>query len=273
MISHIQTSKVGFIGAGNMATSLIKGLLDSGLAAGQIFVSDPNKTSRESLASLGIQVCETNRELASMVDALVFAVKPQIFSEPAEEVADILQKRKPLVISIAAGIPLSAISGWVGEGLPLVRTMPNTPALIGQGITALYAGDTVKQEHKQLAETLMQAVGDTLWVDEERLIDASTAVSGSGPAYVFAFIEALTAAAEDIGLESSAANQLVIKTLQGATALAQASDDSVSTLREKVTSPGGTTEAALKVLQQEGFDAVVKKAVSAAMQRAEELSS
>ncbi len=272
MNKELKATKIGFIGAGNMASSLIRGLLESGLAAKQIWVSDPNRASYKALAEPGLNLCETNTEVASEVDVLLFAVKPQVFSQPAREIAAILQKRTPLVISIAAGVSSKAMVSWLGEGLSIVRTMPNTPALIGQGITALYASSGVSEKERVLAGALMQAVGDILWVEKESLIDAATAVSGSGPAYVFRFIEAMMAAAEEIGLSPEAANQLVLKTFEGAVHLALKSQDQVSTLREKVTSPGGTTEAALNILQQEGFELALKKAIRAAMHRAEELS-
>jgi pyrroline-5-carboxylate reductase len=203
----------------------------------------------------------------------VVAVKPQQMRHVAQSLATSLAVSRPLVISVAAGIPHAALSRWLGTGVPVVRTMPNRPALNGFGATGLYAPESVGAAHRALAETIMAAVSATVWVDHESQMDTVTALSGSGPAYFFLFMEALEAAARERGLPAEVAHQLTLETAFGAAQMARQSADSLATLREQVTSKGGTTAAALAVLDAAGLRAIVAHAVAAADRRSAELGA
>ena len=264
---------IGFIGGGNMAISLIGGLIQSGVPASQIVVSEPLQKSREDLVKrFGIEVFEANSEVAHRADILVLAVKPQVMRSAIASIASFRRSRDVLFISIAAGIPIKSLERWLGGEAGIVRVMPNTPALIGAGISALFANPNVSDVGRDDAERILQAVGKTVWLAEEKLLDAVTAVSGSGPAYYFYMMEALQNAAIAEGLDAATARLLTIETALGASRLALASSESVTTLREQVTSPGGTTEAALNIMQTEKMTASYGKAVAAARRRADELS-
>ena len=205
-------------------------------------------------------------------DIVVLAVKPQVLAEVAGSIAEAVQQTRPLVISIAAGIRTTDIDRWLGGNVALVRTMPNTPALVGSGATALFAVDTVSDEQHDMAESIMRAAGLALWVDEEKDLDAVTAVSGSGPAYFFLVMEAMQAAATSLGLPDETAKLLTLETALGAARMALESKDPPAVLRERVTSPGGTTEAALQQLEQGDLRELFKKALTAARDRATELA-
>ncbi len=264
---------IGFIGGGNMAKSLIGGLIQSGVPASQIVVSEPLRNSREDLIKrFGIEVFEANGEVASRADILVLAVKPQVMRTAIDSIASFLRSRDVLFISIAAGITIKSLERWLGGEPSIVRVMPNTPALIGAGISALFANPNVSDVGRDDAERILQAVGKTVWLTKEKLLDAVTAVSGSGPAYYFYMMEALQNAAITEGLDAATARLLTIETALGASRLALASKESVTTLREQVTSPGGTTEAALNIMQSEKMAESYGKAVAAARRRADELS-
>ncbi|HEY9397170.1 MAG TPA: pyrroline-5-carboxylate reductase [Burkholderiales bacterium] len=261
---------ITFIGGGNMATALIGGILAKGFDASAIHVVDPVPTARRRLSeSLGVACFESVQQLVSLDDVIVLAVKPQQMRVVSADLYGRLSDQ--LVLSIAAGIRLRDLARWLGGHDRLARCMPNTPALIGQGISGLYANQTVSAEQRAQAQGILEAVGQVVWVHEEEALDAVTAVSGSGPAYVFYFIEAMQQAAIDAGLDTQTARELVLQTMRGATELAAQSTEPVSVLRERVTSKGGTTERALATLQQHQVAGAIVQAVHAARVRATEL--
>jgi len=264
------TLKTGFIGGGNMASALIGGIAGKVTPGAHIHVVDLNPGTLENLASqFGVSTSTDMDARLAACDVLVLAVKPQQIHEVVASLLPHLQKQ--LVLSVAAGIRTSDLSRWMQGYGTIVRTMPNTPSLIGLGVTGLFAMDAVKEEQKRIAERIMQAVGMTLWVDEENLLDTVTAISGSGPAYVFYFIEALQEAGEALGLNRMQAAQLAIATFRGASELAAQSTDPVPVLREKVTSPGGTTFAALSVMEEKKLKKIMMAATKAAASRSMEL--
>jgi pyrroline-5-carboxylate reductase len=264
-------TRIAFIGAGNMAASLIGGLRAKGLEAAQIRASDPGAETRARVsAEHGIEVFADNADAIQGADVVVLAVKPQAMKGVCEAIRPHLQPGQ-LVVSIAAGITCASMNNWLGAQ-PIVRCMPNTPALLRQGVSGLYATAQVSAEQRQQAEELLSAVGIALWLDEEQQLDAVTAVSGSGPAYFFLLIEAMTAAGEKLGLPRETAAQLTLQTALGAAHMAVASDVDAAELRRRVTSPAGTTEAAIKSFQADGFEALVEKALGAAAHRSAEMA-
>lgn len=264
---------IGFIGAGNMASALAGGMIANGRQAQSIMLSDINQQQLQQVAdSLKIKACKDNHELVAQCDVIVLAVKPQVMQTVVTELQNSLQAQKPLLISIAAGITLDKLEQWLGRPLPMVRCMPNTPALLRQGASALYANKVVNEEQKQLAETILKAVGHVEWLDREEHIDIVTALSGSGPAYFFLMLEAMIKAAVEQGLDATCAKQLAIQTAIGAGLMAQQSDVDIHVLRERVTSPKGTTEAALNSFAANHYDDIVKQAMDAARHRSIELS-
>jgi pyrroline-5-carboxylate reductase len=262
--------KICFIGGGNMGSALIGGLLAKGQKPDSVTVVEPLTAARERLATqfgvAGYAQCDA---AATRADVIVLAVKPQSLRNAAAVLRPQLSNQ--LVISVAAGVRLADLSRWLGGYRHLVRSMPNLPALIGQGISGLCALPEVTAEEKRCAETILAAVGDTLWVADDALIDAVTAVSGSGPAYVFYFIEALQQGAEKLGLTSDEARKLALATFRGAALLAMQSPEPVSVLRAQVTSTGGTTEAATAKMELEGVKNAIVRAVKAAAARGREL--
>lgn len=261
--------KITFIGGGNMATALIGGLKKQGFSTVAIQVVEPNDAAREQLTNtFGVRATATADASALACDVLVLAVKPQQMKEAVAPLAGKLGQH--LVISIAAGLRVADIARWLNHS-KVVRAMPNTPALIGCGMTGLYADPSVDQSGRTQAEKILAAVGATLWVPDETQIDAVTAISGSGPAYVFYFIEAIEAAARSLGIEATTARQLTVETFIGAAQLAAQSNESITTLRERVTSKGGTTEAALQRFAAQGVAAAIQQGVSAANARGQEL--
>ncbi|WLG84554.1 pyrroline-5-carboxylate reductase [Pseudomonas cucumis] len=264
-------TRIAFIGAGNMAASLIGGLRAKGLDAAQIRASDPGEETRARVsAEYGIEVFADNAEAIQGVDVIVLAVKPQAMKAVCEAIRPNL-KPNQLVVSIAAGITCASMKNWLGAQ-PIVRCMPNTPALLRQGVSGLFATSEVSAEQRQQAEELLSAVGIALWLNEEQQLDAVTAVSGSGPAYFFLLIEAMTAAGVKLGLPADIAAQLTVQTALGAAHMAVASDVDAAELRRRVTSPAGTTEAAIKSFQAGGFEALVEKALGAAAHRSAEMA-
>jgi pyrroline-5-carboxylate reductase len=268
--------RIAFIGAGNMAASLIGGLRAQGVPAERIRASDPGAEQRAKVsAEHGIFICADNAEAVAGVDVIVLAVKPQVMKSVCQALAPHLTEGQ-LIVSIAAGIPCDSLERWLGEqaaAVPaIVRCMPNTPALLGQGVSGLYATARVSAEQRQQAEQLLSAVGVALWLDDEQQIDAVTAVSGSGPAYFFLLIEAMTAAGEQLGLPRETAAQLTLQTALGAARMALESEVDAAELRRRVTSPNGTTEAAIKSFQAGGFEALVHQALNAAATRSAELA-
>ncbi|HMW16302.1 MAG TPA: pyrroline-5-carboxylate reductase [Accumulibacter sp.] len=243
--------RITFLGGGNMANALIGGLLKTGFAASDIAVIELGAQGRAKLRLVyGVRCYETPTAAALDCDALLLSVKPQQMREACATLPELL--RQQLVISIAAGLRLADLSRWLGDYTKIVRAMPNTPALIGAGITGLCAMPAVSMAERLGAERILQAVGSTLWIAEEDQMDAVTAVSGSGPAYVFLFIEALQQGARELGLSPVQARQLSIDTVLGAARLAAQSDEAAAVLRERVTSKGGTTEAALRTMAERG---------------------
>lgn len=264
--------RITFIGGGNMAQSLVGGLIADGYQASGIHVADPDPDQRLGLASrFRIHVHADNREAVARAKAVVIAVKPQVVKSVLEPLGPVLREQQSLVISIAAGVREPDISRWLGGQVPVVRTMPNTPALVRAGATALYANEHVSQGQRDLAESLLRAVGVTQWLDEESLLDIVTALSGSGPAYFFLLMEILETAAIELGLPQQTARLLTLETALGAARMALESDEDPARLRLRVTSPGGTTEAATRVLESGGAREVFHQALQAATNRASEL--
>ena len=269
----MKTNKIGFIGGGNMASSLISGLIASGHAPEQIWVSDINPDTLNNLAKqLNVNTSANNGDVINAVDVVVLAVKPQTLSAVAQSVSALIQQKKSLVVSIAAGINQASLSRWLGVDTAIVRCMPNTPALVLTGATALHANDKVTAEQCDLAENILRSVGIALWVEDEAELDAVTAVSGSGPAYYFLLMEAMEKAAVELGLSQETARLLVQQTALGAAKIALESAESPEQLRKRVTSPGGTTQQAIETFEQGGFIELVAKALHAARDRSIEMS-
>lgn len=269
----MSTPVITFIGAGNMGSSLIGGLIKDGHPAGNIWACDPSQEKLDYLQqTYQIHTTTENEQAAHAAGVIVLAVKPQLFAKVTQPLASVIQGRKPLFISIAAGIRESSIQHWLGGSHAIVRAMPNTPALIGCGATALYANSHVSKEQRNTAESILRAVGIALWLDDEQLMDVVTALSGSGPAYFFLMMEALQDAAEQSGLPADTARLLTLQTALGAARMAIESGKPLPELRHNVTSPGGTTEKALSVLEENHIRDIYRKALQAARLRSEELA-
>ena len=263
---------IGFIGAGNMAYALIKGLLSDGFEAKNINVSDANPELLEKRSSeLGVTAQPDNASLLNNSDIVVFAVKPQVLSVVCHELKNKASTNQ-LFVSIVAGIKSKDINRWLGGDFALVRTMPNTPALFQSGVTGLYANELVNDLQKKSVNLLLSAVGECFWVNEENLLDAITAISGSGPAYFFLMMQSMKQAAMALGLDEDTADALSIKTSLGASIMATNSGKDSRTLRAEVTSPNGTTQSAIETFQDQNFEGIVAAATRAAYDRARELS-
>ena len=263
---------IGFIGAGNMAYALIKGLLSDGFEAKNINVSDANPELLEKRSSeLGVTAQPDNVSLLNNSDIVVFAVKPQVLSVVCHELKNKASTNQ-LFVSIVAGIKSKDINRWLGGDFALVRTMPNTPALFQSGVTGLYANELVNDLQKKSVNLLLSAVGECFWVNEENLLDAITAISGSGPAYFFLMMQSMKQAAMALGLDEDTADALSIKTSLGASIMATNSGKDSRTLRAEVTSPNGTTQSAIETFQDQNFEGIVAAATRAAYDRARELS-
>lgn len=270
----MSTPRIAFIGAGNMAASLIGGLRAQGILAASIRASDPGADKRAELeAAQGVETFADNGQALAGADIVVLAVKPQVMQAVCRDLAPHLQSNQ-LIVSIAAGINCASLQTWLGEQTPraIVRCMPNTPSLLRQGVSGLYANAQVSDAQRQQAEHLLSAVGLAFWLEKEELIDAVTAVSGSGPAYFFLLIEAMTAAGEQLGLPRATAAQLTMHTALGAARMTCESDVEAAELRRRVTSPNGTTEAAIQAFQAGGFETLVQQAMNAAARRSAELA-
>ena len=267
------SQKITFIGGGNMATSLIAGLINNGYAAADIHVAEPDQEKCDALhQQYGIATFTNNQQASAEASIIVLAVKPQVMQLVCKDIAQVVQDKQPLIISIAAGLLSKDISRWLGDNISMVRCMPNTPSLLNEGATGLYANDKVSAQQKQQADQILSTAGINVWVDTESLLDAVTAVSGSGPAYYFLFMEAMQSAAEKLGLNSQQAKQLTLQTALGAARMAIESEDDTSTLRAKVTSKGGTTEQAIKTFEASQLRDIVMQAMQAANDRAIELA-
>ncbi len=268
---NTKQGKIGFIGAGNMATAMVKGLTGSGLyTPDRLLASDSDESKVKTISeSFGLKGGTNNRALVRDCAIIVLAVKPQVIRAVLEEIKEDI-RGDHLVISIAAGIPLKMIHAIIGPSIPVIRVMPNTPALIQKGISALAPGETATREHVETTRVIFDAVGETVIVQEE-MMDAVTALSGSGPGFLFKIMECFVEAGERLGFDQEIARRLVVQTFLGATHLAEESGKALSTLREMVTSPGGTTEAGLALFERKGIETIIREVVEAAHKKGVEL--
>ena len=265
--------RIALIGCGNMGRSLAGGLIHAGWSADALQGVDPDPNQRDQLRmQTGINATADGAAAVSRAEVGVLAVKPQGMKDTVRELAETLRRQQPLVITVAAGVRVESIGAWIGTPVPLVRAMPNTPALLGAGATGLYCTAAVSAPQRQLAERILGAVGTVVWVENEALLDVVTALSGSGPAYFFLVMEALIEAGVELGLSQAQAQALTVQTALGAARMAAAGTEEPAALRRRVTSPGGTTEQGLRVLEESGLRAILVRAVQAARQRSEELA-
>ncbi|EHA14832.1 pyrroline-5-carboxylate reductase [Halomonas sp. HAL1] len=266
-------NNITFIGAGNMASAIIGGLIDSGVAPSTITATAPSDSELAPVkARLGINTNTDNNAAVAEADVVVLAVKPQIMRTVCEALRDSVQRQQPLVISIAAGLDADTIDQWLGGNNAMVRCMPNTPSLVGYGASGLYANAKVSDEQRDVATQLMEAVGIVEWVEEEALLDAVTAVSGSAPAYFFLMFEAMEEAAVKLGLPAATARRLAIQTALGAATMAQQSDKDPATLKQNVMSPGGTTERAIQHMEEAQLRTTIADAMQACADRAQAMA-
>lgn len=269
----MKDATIGFIGGGNMAGSLIGGLIADHVDPGRIWVSEPDGERLRHLAdTFGVHTAGSNAELVAAVDTVVLAVKPQAMKEVCAGLTGAVQTKHPLLISVAAGIRIDAIQRWLGGSPAVVRAMPNTPALVQCGATALYASPQVNNAQREMAEGIMRAVGLALWLEQEEQMDAVTALSGSGPAYFFLVMEAMEKAGVELGLTRDTARLLTLQTAFGAAKMALESREETAVLRRRVTSPGGTTERAVGILQQGELETLFAQALTGARDRSRELA-
>lgn len=267
-------STIAFVGGGNMARSLVGGLVARGTPGASIRIAEPVAGLRDALArDFGAAVFAEGTDAVAGADCWVLAVKPQVMRAVCESLAPQARQSRPLVVSIAAGITAAQIERWLGGDVAVVRAMPNTPALLGAGVTGLYANAGVDAAGREAAQALLRAAGETVWIGDEALMDAVTAVSGSGPAYVFLLAEAMQAAAVAEGLPAEAARTLVLQTVLGAARMLTEGDADAAELRRRVTSPNGTTQAAIETFEAGGFRELVARAIHAAAVRGRELSA
>ncbi|NPA71412.1 MAG: pyrroline-5-carboxylate reductase [Gammaproteobacteria bacterium] len=258
-----------FIGAGNMAKSLIGGLIASGYDKSSVMATDPTSAQRDALTeTFGIHCFADNSEAIAKADIVVLAVKPQVLQSVCESIQTSIHNQSKLVISVAAGIRSEDINRWLGGNTSVVRTMPNTPALIQTGATGLFANEHVSSAQKSQAEHILRAAGITVWVDQEAQLDIVTALSGSGPAYYFLFMEAMEATAQKMGLDAKTAHLLTMQTALGAAKMVMESSEDCATLRRNVTSPNGTTAAAIESFEKAQLPKIVEAAMQAAQARA-----
>jgi pyrroline-5-carboxylate reductase len=267
-------TKVGLIGGGNMARAIGGGLLRGGMHATDLMISEPNLKQCDFLRKelYGALVTDNNKTVAAAAETLLFAVKPQILKAVCEDLASVVQESKPLIMSIAAGPKIDDIDSWLGGGLSVVRVMPNQPALIDQGISALIANERTSAAGRDMAEKIMSAVGHVVWLDSEGKMDAVTAVSGTGPSYFYLLIDVMIESAIKYGIDEETARTLAVETARGATSLAAAETESMSSLIERVRSPGGTTTAAFDCLDAADVRGILAAAIDAAEKRAAELA-
>jgi pyrroline-5-carboxylate reductase len=264
---------IGFIGAGNMASALVGGMIANGFPSEKIMLSDINEQQLQALEKVfGINTTTNNETLIEKNDIVVLALKPQVMQSVLEPLVKKLQEKKPLIISIAAGVTINSLNTWSSQGLAIIRCMPNTPALVKLGASGLFANEKVNNIQKNQAEAILKAVGIVEWLEQESQIDAVTALSGSGPAYFFLMIESMIAAGVAQGLSKESATELTLQTALGAATMAKTSDVDVSELRRRVTSPHGTTEAAINSFKENNYQEIINQAVNAAFKRSVELS-
>lgn len=266
-------TKIAFIGGGNMASAILGGLIENGYNSQDILVSDPSSEKRNELSNqFSVQTFDKNEAAIEQADVVILAVKPQVMQSVITPLCDTLKRKQPLIISVAAGISLESLSHWTDDSLAIVRCMPNTPALVQQGASGLLANNNVNAQQKQLTNDILNAIGMSVWVKSESQLDAVTALSGSGPAYFFLFIESMIAAGEKLGLEPETAKSLALQTALGAATMAKTSDHEPAQLRKNVTSPNGTTEQAILSFQASGLEQTVLQAMQAAFDRSITLS-
>jgi len=269
----MENIRITFIGCGNMGRSLIGGLINDGYPVNCISGVDINDAPRSLTHNhFGIEVLDNAAPALRGAHVVVLAVKPQAMKDTLVPLREIFSKEKPLLISIAAGIRLNDLARWAGDGLPIVRAMPNTPALVGTGASALCANSNVNDTQHDIAESIMRSTGIVTWVEDESLIDVVTALSGSGPAYYFYIMEIMEKAGVELGLTKEQARLLTLQTALGAAKMAMESEDDPEVLRKQVTSPGGTTEQAIKVMQEGKLNELFSKAIRAAFERSQELA-
>ncbi|MDH3608987.1 MAG: pyrroline-5-carboxylate reductase [Gammaproteobacteria bacterium] len=270
----MQNLNIVFIGGGNMGQALVTGLLDSDWNADSITIVDNDQAILSKLSEKfsNCHVYSQSEAALNLADVVVLAVKPQAMQTACEQIAAQCQIKRPLIISIAAGVLINSIDSWLGGELPIIRCMPNTPALVQSGITGLYANTEVSAKQRELAFEILSSVGTALWLEYESLLDAVTAVSGSGPAYFFYLIEAMMDAGKSLGLNETQARELTVATATGAAKLIAKSDQSAQALRLAVTSKGGTTEAAINTLQQHDMKKIIETAIKNAATRSQQLS-
>ncbi len=269
-MSHIELT---VLGAGNMGRALIGGLLRHGMRPEQIAVGESQEAARATLSrELGIAATSDNTAAIRKAHLVVLAVKPQDAGSVLGPLSAELQQRGTIVLSIAAGVRIQTLRGWCGTGVPVIRAMPNRPALVGAGVTGLFAPLEIDASRREMAAQIMRSVGEVVWVATEDALDVVTALSGSGPAYFFLLAQAMEEAGVRLGLPAQTARRLSIATLHGAGLLAQGSDGDLARLRAEVTSKGGTTEAAVRTLQAAGFDELIARAVEAATRRGRDLA-
>ncbi len=269
------STKVGLIGGGNMGRAIAGGLLRGGMHATNLMVAEPLPEQCDLLRKelYGIMVTEDNETVATAVETLLFSVKPQILKPVCEKLREAVQHSRPLIMSIAAGPKIDDIDQWLGGGLSVVRVMPNQPALIDQGISALFANERTDESGRDMAEKIMTAVGQVVWLDSESKMDAVTAVSGTGPSYFYLLIDCMIEAGIKAGIDPETARTLAVETARGATSLAAAETETMSSLIERVRSPGGTTTAAFELLDAADVRGIFAAAIGAAERRAAELAS
>lgn len=264
---------IAIIGAGHMGASLLGGLIAHQYPSENIVITDADTEKLSQLKKeFNMRIATDNVDAVSQADIVILAIKPQILANVAKQIAASVQQMKPLIISIAAGVKEDSIQAYLGHNIPIIRAMPNTPALVRCGATALYANQIVTKKQRDLAESILNAVGLAIWIEDEALMDVVTALSGSGPAYFFLVMEALEKGAINLGLPADTARLLTLQTAYGAAKMALDSDVDVAELRKRVTSPGGTTEAALLELEKHQIRDIFEKALLAAKIRSEELA-
>lgn len=267
-------SRIVFIGAGNMASAIFGGMLEGGYPADAIVATSRSQETCDTIGQrYGIRTMQDNLAAVGEADVIVLAVKPQMMRDLCLSLRDSVQSRRPLIISVAAGLDAATLDAWLGGGLAVIRCMPNTPSLVGEGASGLYANDRVSDAERQLATDLLESVGLVEWVEEEAQIEAVTAISGSGPAYFFLFMESLEAAGTALGLSPESARRLALQTAFGAAKMARESEFDPAELRRRVTSPNGTTERAIHTFEEAGLAEIVTRATHACAERARELSS
>ena len=270
-----QNLNIVFIGGGNMGQALVTGLLDSGWPADNVAIVDNDHAITVKLKEKfpRCHVYSQSEAALNLADVVVLAVKPQVIQTACEQIAAQCQIKRPLIISVAAGILIDSIDHWLGGELPIIRCMPNTPALVQAGVTGLYATEEVSAEQHEIADQILSSVGDVCWLDDEALLDAVTALSGSGPAYFFYLIEAMIEAGKNLGLSDTQARELTVATAAGAAKLIKKSGKSAQDLRLAVTSKGGTTEAAINSLQKHEMKKIIDTAINKAAEKSKSLAN